>query len=179
MKLFASIATTALITGSIWGLVLAQPAVAEDASGAKSSATPVVDNKPNNYLRGVTQTIALQGVPNLWDKFYARIDEANPIPQKVDRIVVLYQAFNADFSEAEVTIGYPTTAGAIASDLTKLPDIADAKLLLKEGKHNEAELTEAWQKIDFAKKPYAVVETHYLNQHGLPEASQMSVYYKQ
>ena len=45
MKLFASIATTALITGSIWGLVLAQPAVAEDASGAKSSATPVVDNK--------------------------------------------------------------------------------------------------------------------------------------
>ncbi|MEZ8099256.1 hypothetical protein [Vibrio bivalvicida] len=179
MKLFASIATTTLITGSIWGLLLVQPAVAEDVNTAKKPTAPAVDEKPNNYLRGITQTIALQGVPNLWDKFYANIDETNPLPQTVDHIVVLYQAFNADFSEAKVTIGYPTTAGAIASDLTKLPDIADAKLLPSDGNHNADELTKAWQKIDFAKKPYAVVETHYLNQHGLPESSQMSVYYKQ
>lgn len=184
MKLFASIATTIIISGSVWGLVMAQPKVTEidnklsESRDTKIAAT-VIDKRPKDYLQGITRTISLEGVPQLWDKFYAKYDTNNPLPESVDRIIVLYQEFNKDYSEATVTVGYETAKTAIASSLKKLPDISDAKLLLKQGKHTENELTEAWKQINFAKQPFAVVEIHEINQHGLPESSQMSVYYKQ
>lgn len=186
MKLFASILTTAAITGSIWGLLLTQPATANPNLNQKHSTQHITPNqkkeltplKDQHYLRGVSQTTPLQNVPQLWEKFYNQYGEDNPLPASVDRIFVLYQDFNIDFSSANITIGYDVKK-RLTDNSHKLPPAEQTQLLLEKGKHNTEALTKAWDRINFQRDLTAVVETHYLNQYGLPESSQVSVYYKQ
>lgn len=188
MNLFASILTTAVITGSIWGLVLTQPAIANSARNlnSKQSVPHITPHKTEQlaastdqrYLSGVSQTLTLHNVPQLWERFYNQFSEDNPLPASVDRIFVLYQDFNTDFSSAHITIGYEVKK-SLAGNNHKLPPTKQAQLLLKKGKHNTEVLTKAWDKINFQRDLTAVVEIHYLNQHGLPDSSQVSVYYKQ
>ena len=49
MKLFASILTTAVITGSVWGLVVLQPAMADSTLQAQ------INNESSDVSRGVKQ----------------------------------------------------------------------------------------------------------------------------
>ena len=69
MKLFASILTTAVITGSVWGLVVLQPAMADSTQQAQinnefSDVSHDVKrgDTPQQYLRGVTKTISLESL---------------------------------------------------------------------------------------------------------------------
>ncbi|WP_333002165.1 hypothetical protein [Vibrio coralliilyticus] len=185
MKLFASILTTAVITGSVWGLVVLQPAMADSTQQAQinnefSDVSHDVKrgDTPQQYLRGVTKTISLESLPSLWREFDSKLVESDKLPDNLDRIVVLYQELNSDFTEAQVTIGYPTEKSPLASDLVALPAIEQAELLMHRGQHSESELMDAWGRINFQKSVDALVEIHYLNSQGQPESSQLSVYYK-
>ena len=200
MKLFASILTTAAITGAVWGLVVHQPAMADTTKNnqlpqlevpqlkvTKASANASSDEKQKEvsqqYLDGVTKTLPLESVGTLWGDFERMIVEQNKLHANWDTIIVLYQNLNSDFTEATVTIGFPSTGNSATdnsatNNLVALPEIEIAQPLLKRGKYSESELIDAWQQINFQRQVDALVEIHYLNQQGEPESSQLSVYYK-
>ncbi|WKY59668.1 hypothetical protein Q5H80_19025 [Vibrio sp. SNU_ST1] len=203
MKLFASILTTVGITGAVWGLLHIQPAIADasteqpiaQSSVSKSStnkssiSTPSIDKSAEvkqqatantTYLQGLSKTIPLEDVPELWVDFYQNLeanDEEIALQQKV---VVIYQDISSDFSKATVTIGFPTKQSTSNKNnhLIQIPNKAKGTLLLSKGEHTEQELAQAWEGIAILKEVDKVIEHHQLNQHGLPDSSELYVYYK-
>ena len=196
MKLFASLLTTVGITGAVWGLLHIQPAIADasteqpitESSTNKSS----IDKQPTNklaevkqlatanttYLQGLSKTIPLDDVPDLWVDFYQNL-EAND-EEIAQQVIVIYQDISLDFSEATITIGFPTQQSKLNKNkpLIKIPSKAKGTLLLGKGEHTEQELAHAWEGIAILKEVDMVIEHHQLNQHGLPDSSALYVYYK-
>ncbi|PMH03528.1 hypothetical protein [Vibrio lentus] len=197
MKLFASLLTTIGITGAVWGLLHIQPAIADasteqpitESSTNKSS----IDKQPKNksvevkqqatanttYLQGLSKTIPLDDVPDLWVDFYQNL-EANDEEIAQQQVIVIYQDISLDFSEATITIGFPTQQSKLNKNkpLIKIPSKAKGTLLLGKGEHTEQELAHAWEGIAILKEVDMVIEHHQLNQHGLPDSSELYVYYK-
>jgi|GEM_PF-3337863 len=191
MKLFASILTASAITGSIWGLVLFQPAMAESAkqdelkpdvsiAQAHSQGEKKLPEIERQYLNGVTKNIALESMSALWGEFEGEWVKQNKLPEKLDRIVVLYQDLNSDFTQAKVTIGYIAPEQASSKDFIALPLMGKGNedVLASRGQYSVSEFIDAWGRIDFKKPVDALVEVHYLSPQGQPESSQLSVYYK-
>ncbi|NOJ02372.1 hypothetical protein F0236_01260 [Vibrio splendidus] len=202
MKLLASLLTTVGITGAVWGALHIQPAVA-DASNeqpikdvstaetavtqsviAQSEATEPAAKKPldtanTTYLQGLSKTIPLEDVPELWVDFYQNLEsDDEEIAQQ--QVIVIYQDISLDFSEATITIGFPTQQSKLNKNkpLIKVLSKAKGTLLLSKGEHTELELAQAWEGIAILKEVDMVIERHQLNQHGLPDSSELYVYYK-
>ncbi|MEZ8240302.1 hypothetical protein AB6C73_17720 [Vibrio splendidus] len=207
MKLFASLLTTVGITGVVWGLLHIQPAIADasteqpikEVSTVKPSITKPIKAKPlvttntqpiasqatqTTYLQGLSKTIPLEDVPELWMDFYQQLDTNDEAVTKHQRqqqqVIVIYQDISSDFSEATITIGFPTQQSKLNKNkpLIKLPNKAKGTLLLGKGEHTEQELAQAWEGIAILKEVDMVIEHHQLNQHGLPDSSELYVYYK-
>ncbi|MFA0013628.1 hypothetical protein AB4391_09785 [Vibrio lentus] len=202
MKLFASLLTTVGITGVVWGLLHIQPAIADasteqpitelstnKSSKNQSSISKSLTNKPvevkpqatanTTYLQGLSKTISLEDVPNLWVDFYQSL-EVNDKESAQQQVIVIYQDISLDFSEATITIGFPTQQSKLNKNkpLIKVPSKAKGTLLLGKGEHTEQELAQAWEGIAILKEVDMVIEHHQLNQHGLPDSSELYVYYK-
>ncbi|PTP74518.1 hypothetical protein [Vibrio splendidus] len=197
MKLFASLLTTVGITGLVWGVLHIQPAIA-DASTEQpiaelSTNKSSIDKQPKNksvevkqqatanttYLQGLSKTIPLDDVPDLWVDFYQNLEsDDEEIAQQ--QVIVIYQEISLDFSEATIMIGFPTQQSKLNKNkpLIKLPNKAKGTLLLGKGEHTEQELAQAWEGIAILKEVDMVIEHHQLNQHGLPDSSELYVYYK-
>lgn len=199
MKLFASLLTTVGITGAVWGLLHIQPAIADasteqpitESSTNKSSIDKKPTNKPaevkqqatanTTYLQGLSKTIPLDDVPNLWVNFYQSLEVNDKEgAQQQQKVIVIYQDINLDFSEATITIGFPIQQSKLNKNkpLIKIPSKAKGTLLLGKGEHTELELAQAWEGIAILKEVDMVIEHHQLNQHGLPDSSGLYVYYK-
>ncbi|MDP2500251.1 hypothetical protein BCT47_05135 [Vibrio splendidus] len=202
MKLFASLLTTVGITGVVWGLLHIQPAIADasteqpitelsthNSSTKQSSISKPLTNKPvakkpqvtanTTYLQGLSKTIPLEDVPELWVDFYQNLEsDDEEIAQQ--QVIVIYQDISSDFSEATITIGFPTQQSTLNKNkpLIKIPSKAKGSLLLGKGEHTEQELAHAWEGIAILKEVDMVIEHHQLNQHGLPDSSELYVYYK-
>ena len=209
MKLFASLLTTVGITGVVWGLLHIQPAIADASTEqpinstaqpikkastaetavtqsaiAQSEATKPVAKKPQvtantTFLQGLSKTIPLEDVPELWVDFYQNLEsDDEEIAQQ--QVIVIYQDINSDFSEATVTIGFPTKLKKSNKNksLIEVPSKTEGTLLLIKGEHTELELAQAWEGIAILKEVDMVIERHQLNQHGLPDSSELYVYYK-
>ncbi|MEZ8776113.1 hypothetical protein AB4584_11690 [Vibrio splendidus] len=198
MKLFASLLTTVGITGVVWGLLHIQPAIA-DASTEQpiaelSTNKSSIDKQPKNksvevkqqatanttYLQGLSKTIPLDDVPNLWVDFYQNLEANDEEIAQQQKVIVVYQDISSDFSEATITIGFPTQQSKSNKNkpLIKVPSKAKGTLLLGKGEHTEQELAHAWEGIAILKEVDMVIEHHQLNQHGLPDSSELYVYYK-
>ncbi|PTP79685.1 hypothetical protein [Vibrio splendidus] len=204
MKLFASLLTTVGITGLVWGVLHIQPAIA-DASTEQpiaelSTNKSSIDKQPKNksvevkqqatanttYLQGLSKTIPLDDVPDLWVDFYQNLkvnDEEVTKHQQQNqqqKLIVIYQNISSDFSEATITIGFPTQQSKSNKNKTliEIPSKAKGTLLLGKGEHTEQELAQAWEGIAILKEVDMVIEHHQLNQHGLPDSSELYVYYK-
>ncbi|WP_139684170.1 hypothetical protein [Vibrio tasmaniensis] len=197
MKLFASLLTTVGITGLVWGGLHIQPAIADASkeqpikkvSIAESKATKPASKKPlvtanTTYLQGLSKTIPLDNVPELWADFYKQLETNNEAITKHQKqqqeVIVIYQDISLDFSEATITIGFPTQQSKSKKNklLIELPNKAKGTLLLSKGEHTEQELAQAWEGIAILKEVDMVIEHHQLNQHGLPDSSELYVYYK-
>ncbi|OQQ05717.1 hypothetical protein BK411_16295 [Vibrio splendidus] len=198
MKLFASILTTVGIIGAVWGLLHIQPAIADESteqpitelSQSKSSAsTPSIDKSVEvkqqetantTYLQGLSKTIPLEDVPELWVDFYQNLEAKDEEIAQQQKVVVIYQDISSDFSTATVTIGFPTQQSISNKNnrLIQIPNKAKGTLLLNKGEHTEQELAQAWEEIAILKEVDMVIEHHQLNQHGLPDSSELYVYYK-
>lgn len=198
MKLFASLLTTVGITGVVWGLLHIQPAIADasteqpiaELSANKSS----IDKQPKNksvevkqqatanttYLQGLSKTIPLDDVPDLWVDFYQNLEANDEEIAQQQKVIVVYQDISSDFSEATIMIGFPTQQSKLNKNkpLIKIPNKAKGTLLLGKGEHTEQELAQAWEGIAMLKEVDMVIEHHQLNQHGLPDSSELYVYYK-
>ncbi|MEZ8292076.1 hypothetical protein [Vibrio sp. 10N.237.312.B06] len=197
MKLFASLLTTVGITGVVWGLLHIQPAIADasteqpiaELSTKQSSISKPLTNKPatkkpqvtanTTFLQGLSKTIPLEDVPELWVDFYQSL-EVNDEKSAQQQVIVIYQEISSDFSEATIMIGFPTQQSKSNKNksLIKLPNKAKGTLLLGKGEHTEQELAQAWEGIAILKEVDMVIEHHQLNQHGLPDSSELYVYYK-
>ncbi|MEZ9890943.1 hypothetical protein AB4356_01125 [Vibrio lentus] len=197
MKLFASLLTTVGITGAVWGLLHIQPAIADASTEqpiTESSTNKSPISKPptntslevkqqatanTTYLQGLSKTIPLEDVPDLWVDFYQSL-EANDEEIAQQQVIVIYQEISSDFSEATIMIGFPTQQSKLNKNkpLIKLPSKAKGTLLLGKGEHTEQELAQAWEGIAILKEVDMVIEHHQLNQHGLPDSSELYVYYK-
>ncbi|PTP03245.1 hypothetical protein CWN85_19880 [Vibrio splendidus] len=207
MKLFASLLTTVGITGVVWGLLHIQSAIADasteqpikEVSTVKPSITKPIKAKPlvttntqpiasqatqTTYLQGLSKTIPLEDVPELWVDFYQQLDTNDEAVTKHQRqqqqVIVIYQDISLDFSEATVTIGFPTQQSKSNKNksLIKIPSKTQGTFLLSNGEHTEQELAQAWEGIAILKEVDMVIEHHQLNQHGLPDSSELYVYYK-
>ncbi|MEZ8802886.1 hypothetical protein AB6D78_16985 [Vibrio splendidus] len=201
MKLFASILTTVGITGVVWGLLHIQPAIADasteqpiaQSSVSKSStSTPSIDKSVEvkqqatantTYLQGLSKTIPLEDVPELWVDFYQNLEAKDEEIGQQQKVIVAYQEISSDFSEATITIGFPTQQSTSNKNKTliNIPSKAQGTLLLRKGEHTEhteQELAQAWEGIAILKEVDMVIEHHQLNQHGLPDSSELYVYYK-
>ncbi|MBE8564088.1 hypothetical protein [Vibrio sp. OPT20] len=198
MKLFASILTTVGITGAVWGLLHIQPAIADASTEqpitVSSTNKSSIDKQPKNksvevkqqatanttYLQGLSKTISLDDVPNLWVDFYQQLGTNDKNIEQQQKVIVTYQDISLDFSEATITIGFPTQQSKLNKNkpLIKIPSKAKGTLLLGKGEHTEQELAHAWEDIAILKEVDMVIEHHQLNQHGLPDSSELYVYYK-
>ncbi|MFA0146504.1 hypothetical protein [Vibrio lentus] len=198
MKLFASLLTTVGITGAVWGLLHIQPAIADASTEqpiTESSTNKSPISKPptntsvevkqqatanTTYLQGLSKTIPLEDVPELWVDFYQQLDTNSKAVTKHQKVIVIYQDISLDFSEATITIGFPTQQSKLNKNkpLIKIPSKAKGTLLLGKGEHTEQELAHAWEGIAILKEVDMVIEHHQLNQHGLPDSSELYVYYK-
>ncbi|WP_059018862.1 hypothetical protein [Vibrio coralliirubri] len=198
MKLLASLLTTFGITGAVWGLLHIQPAIADastaqpitESSTNKSSIDKQPKNKPveikqqatahSTYLQGLSKTIPLEDVPDLWVDFYQNLEAKDEEIAQQQKVVVIYQDISSDFSTATVTIGFPTNQSTSNKNnrLIQIPNKAKGTLLLNKGEHTEQELAQAWEGIAILKEVDMVIEHHQLNQHGLPDSSELYVYYK-
>ncbi len=198
MKLFASLLTTVGITGVVWGLLHIQPAIADasteqpitESSTNKSSIDKQPKNKPvevkqqatanTTYLQGLSKTIPLDDVPDLWVDFYQQLGTNDKNIEQQQKVIVIYQDISLDFSEATITIGFPIQQSKLNKNkpLIKIPSKAKGSLLLGKGEHTEQELAHAWEGIAILKEVDMVIEHHQLNQHGLPDSSELYVYYK-
>ncbi|MCZ8502977.1 hypothetical protein O9853_22395 [Vibrio lentus] len=198
MKLFASLLTTVGITGAVWGLLHIQPAIADasteqpiaELSTNKSPISKPPTNKSvevkqqatanTTYLQGLSKTIPLADVPNLWVDFYQQLGANDKDIEQQQKVIVIYQDISLDFSEATITIGFPTQQSKPNKNkfLIKIPNKAKGTLLLGKGEHTEQELAHAWEGIAILKEVDMVIEHHQLNQHGLPDSSELYVYYK-
>lgn len=198
MKLFASILTTVGITGAVWGALHIQPAIADASTeqpiaelpqSKSSTNTPSID-KPveikqqatahSTYLQGLSKTIPLENVPDLWVDFYQNLETNDGEIAQQQKVIVVYQEISSDFSEATITIGFPTQQSTSNKNktLVNIPSKAQGTLLLRKGEHTEQELSQAWEGIAILKEVDMVIEHHQLNQHGLPDSSELYVYYK-
>ncbi|MCC4815666.1 hypothetical protein BCU85_10795 [Vibrio lentus] len=198
MKLFASLLTTVGITGAVWGLLHIQPAIADASTEqpitVSSTNKSSIDKQPKNkpvevkqqatantaYLQGLSKTIPLDEVPDLWVYFYQQLGTIDKDIEQQQKVIVIYQDISSDFSEATVTIGFPTQQSKLNKNkpLIKIPSKAKGTLLLGKGEHTEQELAHAWEGIAILKEVDMVIEHHQLNQHGLPDSSALYVYYK-
>ncbi|MEZ8019749.1 hypothetical protein ACED63_15140 [Vibrio splendidus] len=193
MKLFASLVTTVGITGVVWGLLHIQPAIADtpteqpitELSTNKSSKKQSSEVKPQvtantTYLQGLSKTIPLEDVSELWVDFYQNLETNDEEIAQQQKVIVIYQNISSDFSEATVTISFPTQQSTSNKNkpLVKIPSKAKGTLLLGKGEHTEQELAHAWEGIAILKEVDMVIEHHQLNQHGLPDSSELYVYYK-
>ncbi|MCC4860824.1 hypothetical protein [Vibrio splendidus] len=197
MKLFASLLTTVGITGLVWGVLHIQPAIADASTEqpitVSSTNKSSIDKQPKNksvdvkqqatanttFLQGLSKTIPLEDVPELWVDFYQNLEsDEEEIAQQ--QVIVIYQEISSDFSEATIMIGFPTQQSKLNKNkpLIKLPNKAKGTLLLGKGEHTEQELAQAWEGIAILKEVDMVIEHHQLNQHGLPDSSELYVYYK-
>ncbi|MCZ4308155.1 hypothetical protein AB4369_14665 [Vibrio sp. 10N.261.49.A5] len=202
MKLLASLLTTVGITGAVWGLLHIQPAIADasteqpiaelstnNSSTKQSSISKPLTNKPatkkpqvtanTTFLQGLSKTIPLEDVPELWVDFYQSL-EVNDEKSAQQQVIVIYQEISSDFSEATITIGFPTQQSKSNKNKSLIKILSKAKgtLLLGKGEHTEQELAHAWEGIAILKEVDMVIEHHQLNQHGLPDSSELYVYYK-
>ncbi|MEZ9290509.1 hypothetical protein AB4251_06940 [Vibrio lentus] len=198
MKLFASLLTTVGITGAVWGLLHIQPAIADASTEqpitVSSTNKSSIDKQPKNksvevkqqatanttYLQGLSKTIPLDDVPNLWVDFYQQLGTNDKNIEQQQKVIVIYQDISLDFSEATITVGFPTQQSKSNKNksLIKIPSKAKGTLLLGKGEHTEQELAHAWEGIAILKEVDMVIEHHQLNQHGLPDSSELYVYYK-
>ncbi|MFS1859876.1 hypothetical protein BCU54_001990 [Vibrio lentus] len=198
MKLFASLLTTVGITGAVWGLLHIQSAIADASTEqpitVSSTNKSSIDKQPKNksvevkqqatanttYLQGLSKTIPLDDVPDLWVDFYQQLGTNDKNIEQQQKVIVIYQDISLDFSEATVTIGFPTQQSKLNKNkpLIKIPSKAKGTLLLGKGEHTEQELAHAWEGIAILKEVDMVIEHHQLNQHGLPDSSELYVYYK-
>ncbi|PMG48897.1 hypothetical protein BCU90_03095 [Vibrio lentus] len=198
MKLFASLLTTVGITGAVWGLLHIQPAIADASTEhpitVSSTNKSSIDKQPKNksvevkqqatanttYLQGLSKTIPLDDVPDLWVDFYQQLGTNDKNVEQQQKVIVIYQDISLDFSEATITIGFPTQQSKSNKNkpLIKIPSKAKGTLLLGKGEHTEQELAHAWEGIAILKEVDMVIEHHQLNQHGLPDSSELYVYYK-
>ncbi|ELB1500940.1 hypothetical protein VQD75_004722 [Vibrio alginolyticus] len=178
MKLLASILTTAAITGSTWTLAINQPTITGIKATVENYQKEMITRL--HLVEGVTKIAPLESLPTLWSEFESYITNTKEAPENIDRVIVLYEGFNSDFTEAKITIGYPVgNAHRLSKNLVALPDSAKAHQFLSRGPHPEAELVDAWGKISSLKSLDAVTEIHYLDSRGQSISSQLSVYYKQ
>lgn len=129
-------------------------------------------------LEGETQRLAIASVDSLWTKFMGRSDLHSRLNRMRVDAYVLYRDFSADYSQAEITLGYSTSQLQGDGKVAARTPSGDYQEILAPGKHSQYVMGKAWDAVDFSKPVAAVLERHELNSSGVVVASSVYVLYR-
>ena len=203
MKLFGSLLTTGLIVASVWFIASLQIATASNPAAASEQAAPKKEanqlhastktntaepdtQKPTKKhnkssllalnIAGVSEHISLSSATKLWQRFEQKTLLHAKLTKQPSKIYVYYRNFGQNYQSADVTIGYNAEIiNPVAGSTAKLN--GQYQRLLQKGSYNTAELTTAWEKIDYRQKIHSVVEIHYLDNNSQPTSTEVLVKY--
>ena len=169
MNLTKSIFTSMFITLVTWGGVAAQEQPKAKSNTADTAKTEL------HYFSVLQKRAELNHIELIWKEAYEKLESVSE--DNLSTIIVTYKNLSQDFSAADITIGYQTNATAKGEKSTI--ELSDSKqVLLSNGSHDKNAIENAWNDIDYRRDIEVVIETHDLNQHGLPDSNSLTVYYK-
>lgn len=169
MNLTRSIFTSMIITLVTWGSVFAQ----EQPNVSANTADTM--NNQLQYIAVLQKRADLENIEALWSEAYEKL-ELVPA-DNLSTIIVAYKQLSQDFATADITIGYQ--ASTTAKDESSTIELSNNKqVLLSNGSHDKNAIVNAWNDIDYRRNIEVIIETHDLNQHGLPDNNSLTVYYK-
>lgn len=191
MNLFQSLITTALIVTAVWTVALFQPitAIAGEKTSEETSAKPTQSKVVKNQIKsatqpfkdlaisGISQTIALDQLSQLWLAFNDNKKLHNKLKQNPSKTYVYYQNFSSNYDSAKVTIGYDAKELTMATKPLKLSD-AGFELLLKKAKYSNQQLRTAWDNIDYRRTVVGILEVHHLTPESTVSSSEIYVLYQ-
>ncbi|WP_071870806.1 hypothetical protein [Atopomonas hussainii] len=120
---------------------------------------------------GVTQTLSLVAVDQLWQRFEDNTALHAALKPGEATVWVWYRDFSADFAQAKVTIGYPQERLFTASEpVVQVPSARMQKVASSSAQG-------VWQQLDYARGVIGVVEKHRLDYQGELLSSEFSVLY--
>lgn len=130
----------------------------------KQAKPKVVNQQPNNNVSivGISDRIQLTeaNITKLWQK----LNNNNKLTQQLTSnrftIYAIYHEFNADYSQANVVIGY--NAPAMQGNQFNIPS-GDKTMLLDTIPYSATAISQAWQHIDYSRPLKAVIEQHKFN----------------
>lgn len=169
MNLTRSIFTSMLITLVTWGSVFAQ-----EQPKVTANTTDTMKNQLH-YVSVLQKRADLENIEALWSEAY---DKLELVPTDgLSTIIVAYKHLSQDFATADITIGYQ--ASTTTKDESLTIELSNNKqVLLSNGSHDKNAIENAWNDIDYRRDIEVIIETHDLNQHGLPDSNSLAVYYK-
>ena len=177
MKLSNALLATSVIVLAFWSIAVFQPRaetktvpIAQKEPTAKQT-TKISSFGPVNIV-GVTQTIQLDKVSEVWMDFHNNSVLHDQLSDYPDKVYVYYRDFSHDYQTATVTIGYATDVLKQVKPSTKIAKQA-VKPLLTKASYSNTELTNIWQQIDYRQTPKALIEVHYLDKKGTTTASEV------
>ena len=188
MNLINALIVSAIITTSIWLVAVFQPGTAQ-AKGLLTKAdkvinaenpvvkTSVVNNDVPRFINGISAHLPMTEVNNLWQAFNNSQTLTNQLKKQPKAVYVLYQDFSADFSKAEITIGYASDLIRQPSELVALDN--NYQNLLPRAKYSDGQLASVWRKIDYRKAISSVLEIHYLDDNNAVTSNEVLVSYQE
>ncbi|GAL31547.1 hypothetical protein JCM19240_4978 [Vibrio maritimus] len=169
MNLAKSIFTSMFITLVTWGSVAAQ-----EQPKAKPNTTGTAKVELH-YISVLQKRADLNRIELIWKEAYEKLESVSE--DNLSTIIVVYKDLSQDFAAADITIGYQSNTAAKGEKSTI--ELSHSKqVLLNKGSHDKSAIENAWNDIDYRREIEVIIETHDLNQHGLPDSNSLTVYYK-
>ncbi|GAL22676.1 hypothetical protein JCM19235_4634 [Vibrio maritimus] len=169
MNLTKSIFTSMLIALVTWSGVSAQEQPKVKANTAGTTKTEL------HYFYILQTRADLDHIELLWNDAYKKLESVST--DNLSTIVVAYRDLSQDFATADITIGYQSST-AVKGERSTIELSDNKQVLLSNGSHDKGAIEKAWNDIDFRRDIEVIIETHDLNQHGLPDSNSLTVYYK-
>ena len=126
-------------------------------------------------IRGVSNTMALTEVDQLWTDFIPLLEKTS---QRPERIFVYYRNFDSAYSQARITIGVRQQLLQTNGTSVEIPAFKRYQTLLARQDRSTTELAAGWDKIDYNRTVKSVLEIHYLDAAYNPSSSQLFVEYQ-
>lgn len=145
---------------------------------SKKTSLPTAVNTQNLAITGITAVLALTKAESLWTQLNNDSRFTTSLTTSTPTMYAYYRDFNADYSEAKVSVGYHSEDITLKTIQPVRLYQGDYQALVKPGLHDQTQLLNAWQKIDYQRTVKAVLEKHTLNEQGQITSSSLLVLYK-
>lgn len=154
---------------------IAQAPQTSAPQASTSKQTAAKSQSGATAIRGVSNTMPLTEVDQLWTDFIPLLEKTS---QRPERIFVYYRNFDSAYSQARITIGVRQQLLQTNDTSVEIPAFKRYQTLLARQDRSTTELAAGWDKIDYNRTVKSVLEIHYLDAAYNPSSSQLFVEYQ-